>query len=383
MRGPLDGVRVIEMAGMGAAPFAAMMLADAGADVLRIDRITDVPSEADPPPRKSHLRGRRSVAIDLKNPSATGLLLELVSAADVLIEGYRPGTMERLGLGPQECLAANPRLVYVRATGWGQTGPLAPRAGHDINYVALSGVLHMIGPAGEPPVPPVNFLGDIGGGAYIAAFGAVTGVVSSIRTGKGRVIDAAMLDGASYMATMFHGQLATGSWEDERGANDFDGGAPWYGCYETKDGRFIAIGAYEQHFYDELLGVLGLDSAELPDRADKNQWPALRRALAARIRTRTRDEWEKLADGKDACLSPVLSMKEAPDHPHNMARDAFMGDPPVPSPAPRFDGHTVGSATPAQAGAQSRSGLREWGVAHHRIEELHRVGAVMSFGSGE
>jgi alpha-methylacyl-CoA racemase len=383
MTGPLNGIRVIEMAGMGAAPFAAMMLADAGADVLRIDRVTDVPSEADPAPRKSHLRGRRSVAIDLKNPSAKRLLIELISVADVLIEGYRPGAMEKLSLGPQECLGANPRLVYVRATGWGQTGPLAPRAGHDINYIALSGVLHMIGPAGQPPVPPVNFLGDIGGGAYIAAFGAVTGVVSSLRTGKGTVIDAAMLDGASYMATMFHGQLANGTWQDERGVNDFDGGAPWYGCYETKDGHSIAIGAYEQNFYDELLGVLGLDFEELPDRHDKAQWPALRSALAARIRTRTRAEWEKLADGKDACLSPVLSMREAADHPHNMARAAFMGDPPVPSPAPRFDGHAVDATAPTQAGAQSRSGLRDWGVAADRIERLHQVGAVMSFGSGE
>jgi alpha-methylacyl-CoA racemase len=291
--------------------------------------------------------------------------------------------MERLGLGPAECLAVNPGLVYVRATGWGQTGPLAPRAGHDINYIALSGVLHMIGHADRPPVPPVNFLGDIGGGAYIAAFGAVTGVVSSLRTGKGTVIDAAMLDGASYMATMFHGQLAGGTWEDERGVNDFDGGAPWYGCYTTRDGRSIAVGAYEQHFYDELLDVLGLDCANLPDRHDKSQWPALRSALAAKIGTRTRDEWEKLANGRDACMSPVLSMREAADHPHNVARAAFTGDPLVPAPAPKFDGQQFHPTTPAHAGEHSRSSLREWGVPSERIEELHRLGAVMSFGHGE
>jgi alpha-methylacyl-CoA racemase len=371
------------MAGMGAAPFAAMMLADAGADVLRIDRVSDVPSDANPPPRKSHLRGRRSVAVDLKNPSAKGLLNELLPMADVLIEGYRPGTMEKLGLGPRECLAANPRLVYVRATGWGQTGPLAPRAGHDINYIALSGVLHMIGPADQPPVPPVNFLGDIAGGAYLAAFGAVAGVVSSLRTGSGTVIDAAMLDGASYMATMFHGQLATGTWQDERGVNDFDGGAPWYGCYETKDGRSVAIGAYEQHFYHELLDVLDLDPRHLPDRDDKTQWPALRSILASRIRTRTRDEWEKLAEGRDACLSPVLSMREASGHRHNVAREAFVGDPLVPAPAPRFDGHSVDPTTPVQAGAHTRSALRAWGVGTDVIERLHRDCAVLSFGSGE
>jgi alpha-methylacyl-CoA racemase len=344
--GPLTSLRVIEFAGIGPAPFCGMLLADLGADVVRIDRPgggagVTLPAEAD-----FLGRGKRAVTLDLKDPAAVSAALELVSRADALVEGYRPGVMERLGLGPSVCLARRPALVYGRMTGWGQDGPLAARAGHDINYLALSGVLHAIGRRGGPPAPPLNVVGDFGGGALYLAMGVLAAVLHARGTGRGQVVDAAIVDGTASLATVCYAMLAAGYWRDVRGGNLLDGGCPWYDVYETADGRHVAVGAIEAPFYARLLAVLGLDAVSLPDQWDVGRWAELRTAFARRIRTRTRDEWAEAAAGEDACLTPVLGLTEAPGHVHLRARGTFLEPDtrPQPAAAPRFSG------TPARAG---------------------------------
>ncbi|MGH8875483.1 MAG: CaiB/BaiF CoA transferase family protein, partial [Acidimicrobiia bacterium] len=295
--GPLDGLRVVELAGMGPAPFCGMVLADLGADVVRVDRPAGLTGRADPSDVLN--RGKRSLAVDLKHPEGVGVLLRLVGASDALIEGFRPGVTERLGLGPEVCLARNPRLVYGRMTGWGQEGPLAPAAGHDIDYIALAGALHPIGRPGERPVPPLNLVGDFGGGGMLLALGVLAALFEAHRTGQGQVVDAAMVDGAALLTAMVHGALHDGRWSDRRGANLLDGAAPFYDTYLTADGEALAVGALEPQFYAELLDRLGLDPAELPDQMDRSRWPELRERFAQLFMTRTRDEWAEVFAGSD------------------------------------------------------------------------------------
>ena len=338
MAGILSGLRVIEMEAIGPVPFAGMMLADHGAEVLRIERPAKAADLGLPGTRVDTLgRGKASLALDLKAPEAIGQVLAIVATADVLIEGFRPGTMERMGLGPEACFAARPALVYGRMTGWGQTGPLAHTAGHDINYIALGGLLSAIGPA-ERPMPPLNLLGDFGGGGLMLAFGVMAALWRVARGGGGEIVDAAMMEGASLLGTALRGLRAGGLWQDAREANPYDGGAPWYDVYRTADGLFMAAGAIEARFYAEMLGRLGLDPATLPGQHDRARWPELRSALAARFATRTRAEWTAIFDGSDACVTPVMGMGEAPGEPHQAARGAFqmLQGAAQPAPAPRF-----------------------------------------------
>jgi alpha-methylacyl-CoA racemase len=371
MSGPLQGLTVIELAGIGPAPFAGMLLADLGADVVRVDR----PGESAFPGGDARHdlpgRGKRSIAIDLKRARGAELVRALAANGDVLIEGFRPGVAERLGIGPADCHAVNPRLVYGRMTGWGQDGPLAPTAGHDITYLALSGVLHAIGPAGGPPVPPLNLLGDYGGGGMLLAAGVLAALWSAQRTGAGQVVDAAIVDGAALLASQLYGLLHSGFWRDERGANLLDGGAPFYGVYETADGRHLAVGPLETKFYAEFADRLGLDPAQVPDQYDVAEWPRLRAAIAARLATRTRDEWLAVFDGRDACVAPVLSLREAaghdgPGHPHLAARGTFVDAHGVrqPAPAPRFDATPAGPPRlpPPHPGEHTREILLQWRV---------------------
>jgi alpha-methylacyl-CoA racemase len=322
-KGPLSGLRVIEFEAIGPGPFCGMMLADMGADVLLVDRPQDAKLGLG---RErwydSMLRGRRSVTLDLKTGGGVAAALLLAQKADALIEGFRPGVMERLGLGPELLLAHNPCLVYGRMTGWGQQGPLAARAGHDINYIALSGALNAIGRAGGAPVPPLNLVGDFGGGGMLLAFGIACGIIEARNSGRGQVVDAAMVDGAALLSTMFAGLIAGGQWREERGANTLDSGAPWYDSYATKDGRHVAIGAIEARFYAELIARLGLAAASLPPQHDRARWPELRARFAAAFLQKTRDEWCAVFDASDACFAPVLSFAEARAHPHAAARDA-------------------------------------------------------------
>ncbi|MGH8324487.1 MAG: CaiB/BaiF CoA transferase family protein, partial [Steroidobacteraceae bacterium] len=337
--GPLTGYKVIELAGIGPAPMCAMLLSDLGADVLRIDRLADAGLGISLPTKYSVLnRGRRSVALDLKRPEATAAILRLTEQADALIEGFRPGVMERLGLGPDVCLARNPRLVFGRMTGWGQDGPLALAAGHDINYIALSGALNTIGRRGQAPVPPLNLVGDFGGGALYLAFGVVAGLLEAQKSGKGQVIDAAMVDGAASLMSAIYGMHGSGFWTDERGGNVLDTGAHYYDVYETSDGKYVSIGSIEGKFYDELLRLSGLKNEELPPQNDRKSWPQMKDRVTALFRTRTRDEWCKIMEGSDICFAPVLSMDEAPHHPHNRHRGTFVESGGVlqPGPAPRF-----------------------------------------------
>lgn len=377
--GPLSGVKVLEIEAIGPVPWCGMMLADLGADVLRIDRPAPPPGLPPPDARFQFARrGRRAVIADLKDPAGVSSVLKLVARADVLIEGMRPGVMERLGLGPAPCLAVNPRLVYGRMTGWGQDGPLAEAAGHDINYIAMAGALHAIGPTGAAPVPPLNLLGDYGGGGMLLALGICAALVEARAGGRGQVVDAAMIDGVTSLMTPLFGQLAAGQWRDARGANALDGGAPWYGVYETADGRHVAVGAVEPQFYAALLRGLGLDEAELAPRADRARWPATRRRFAAIFRTRTRDDWVAAFAGIDACLSPVLSLAEAQVHPHARARAAFVpvGQDRHPAPAPRFSRTpaTVGRA-PGDRGEGGLSALADWGFAADELPALSVSGS--------
>lgn len=340
--GPLAGVRVVELAGIGPAPFCAMVLADLGADVVRIDR--PAPPGQGPAGGVDTLtegvmtRGRRSVVLDLKDPHDLTAALDLVADADALVEGFRPGVTERLGLGPDACHARNPRLVYGRVTGWGRDGPLAPRAGHDINYLALAGALAPVGRGGDRPVPPLNVIGDFAGGSLLLALGVAAALVESGHSGRGQVVDAAMVDGSSYLMTMMYELLGRGAWVEEREANPNDGGAPFYRTYETSDGEYVAVGAMEARFWATLLDGLGLDAAELGDPWDRAHWPELANRLSAVFRTRSREAWTAVFAGVDACVTPVLRMSEAPSHPHHVARGAFttLGGAPVPSPPVRF-----------------------------------------------
>jgi alpha-methylacyl-CoA racemase len=380
--GPLSGVRVVELAGIGPGPFAAMMLADMGADVLRVDRASDVRPEAFGVPHPDLLnRGRRSIGVDLKNPDGRQVVLDLIRNADVLVEGFRPGVTERLGLGPDDCLAINPRLVYGRMTGWGQDGPNAPFAGHDIDYLALTGALHGIGRADDRPVPPMNLLGDFGGGAMMLAFGVVCALFDVRAGGAGQVIDAAIVDGVSLLSTQIHALRRMGMWQDPRGVNLLDGGAPFYDTYECADGRHLAVGALEPRFYDELVRRTGFQPPEGDgrDRTDPSQWPAAREHWARLFRSRTRDEWAALLEQTDACVAPVLDWQEAPRHPHLAARQVFVERDGVdqPAPAPRFS-RTPGAIRrpPPQPGEHTDELLRELGLEGDRIGVLRAGGAV-------
>lgn len=360
--GPLAGVRVVEFAGIGPGPFCAMLLSDMGADVVRIDR----EGSRGAAPFEVTARGRRSVALDLKSEAGRATALALIAKADALIEGFRPGVMERLGLGPDAALAANPKLVYGRMTGWGQTGPLSHAAGHDLNYIALSGALHAMGRAGAPPSPPLNLVGDYGGGALYLAMGICAALFEAVRSGRGQVIDAAMTDGAASLAAMFYGLRAAGVWSDERDANLLDGGAPFYDCYECACGGFVSIGSLEPQFYALLLEKTGLqEDPAFAAQMDKSQWGAMSERLAALIKTRTRAEWTALMEGGDVCFAPVLTWAEAPQHPHNQARETFITKDGViqPNAAPRFS-RTPGAVQgpPPRAGQHTEEVLREWGV---------------------
>ena len=378
--GPLAGVRVVEIAGIGPGPFCAMMLADMGAEVLRIDRLGPTDLGLPVEPRFSVLtRGRRSVALDLKQPAAIAAVKRLVVKADALIEGFRPGVMERLGLGPDECLTANPRLVYGRMTGWGQEGPMAPAAGHDINYIALAGVLHSIGRRGSAPVPPLNLVGDFGGGGMYLAFGVVCALLEAGRSGRGQVVDAAMVDGAASLAAAVFGLRAKGMWNDERGDNILDSGAPWYDVYETQDGKYVAIGSIEGRFYGELLRLTGLTGEALPPQWEKARWGELRARLTEVFKQKTRDEWCRIMEGSDVCFAPVLSLVEAPAHPHNRARGTFVevDGVPQPGPAPRFS-RTPGAIgrPPAAPGQHTEEALRDWGFSADELTDLRKSGAI-------
>lgn len=338
--GPLSGVRVVEMAGIGPAPFCAMLLADMGADVLRIDRTGPSGLGVDFPPAYDFLaRGKRALALDLKAADDLAALRRLVGGADMLIEGFRPGVMERLGLGPEE-FPENPRLVYGRMTGWGQDGPLAVAAGHDLNYIAISGALDAIGPAGGPPAIPLNLVGDFGGGSLYLALGLLAALAEARTTGRGRVVDAAIVDGAANLLTMHYALYQTGQWPGPRGTNLIDGGAPFYALYETSDGLLVSVAAIEPKFYRELVERMELDPASLPPQYDRGRWPELRASLASAFATRTRADWCDRLEGSDACFAPVLTLEEARAHPHNAARGNVLvsGDIAQPAPAPRFSG---------------------------------------------
>ncbi|MEU0618598.1 CaiB/BaiF CoA-transferase family protein [Streptomyces albogriseolus] len=361
--GPLTGVRVVELAGIGPGPFAAMLLADLGADVVRVDR-PGGPGLGIDPARDVTNRNKRSVVVDLKTPDGAARVLDLAERADILIEGYRPGVAERLGVGPEECRARNPRLVYGRMTGWGQDGPLADRAGHDIGYIAVTGALGMTGEPGRPPVAPANLLGDYAGGSLYLVVGVLAALHHARATGTGQVVDAAIVDGTAHLTSMIHGMLAAGVWQDRRGANLLDGGCPYYGTYATADGGHMAVGALEPRFYAEFLRLLDLTDLA-GAHADVTRWPELRTRVAERFASRTRDAWTAVFEGTDACVAPVLSLREAPHHPHLAARSTFTDHAGItqPAPAPRFSATPATVRTgPARPGADTEDVARDWGV---------------------
>ena len=379
MAGPLDGLRVVEMVGLGPGPFCGMLLADMGAEVLRVDRVDTARAIDRSRPATSAMdRGKQAVAIDLKLPEGVETLLRLVEHADVLFEVFRPGVAERLGIGPDECMARNPRLVYGRLTGWGQDGPLAHAAGHDIDYIALAGALEPLGRAGDKPTPPINVLGDFAGGGMLLAFGIACAAFETVRTGKGQVIDAAMVDGAALMLAPFYSGRASGSW-GPRGTNFLDTGAHFYEVYETSDGKFVAVGTVEGKFYAELMKRLGLDY-DVAKQYDKSQWPEEKERLAAVFRTKTRDEWCELLEGTDACFAPVLSPLEAPEHPHNQARQTFLelDGIPQPAPAPRFSRTPAAvPEPPMHPGDDTEAVLGAWGFDADEVAKLRAAGAVL------
>lgn len=380
--GPLQGVTIIELAGIGPAPFAGMLLADMGARVVRIDRREDadlgIPGRA--PKYDVLARGRQSIALDIKSEAGREIVLKLAASADALIEGFRPGVIERLGLGPDMLLKANPRLVVGRMTGFGQDGPWADRAGHDIDYIALSGALHAFGRKGEAPLPPLNLVGDFGGGGMFLAFGVVCAILEARASGKGQVVDAAMVDGAAYLMAMIYGMRSAGRWADERGVNILDTGAPWYDTYRTRDGKWLAVGAIEKKFYAELLDRLGLAGrADLPGQFEMKRWDELRRIFAEAIAARTRDEWEQAFEGSDACVAPILSLDEVARHPHMAARGVLVEVDGVrqPAPAPRFSrtAATMGSP-PVPAGNDDDAVLMAAGYSAAEIARLKGNGVV-------
>ncbi|RFU41337.1 CoA transferase [Actinomadura logoneensis] len=377
-RGPLAGVRVVELAGIGPGPFAAMLLADLGADVVRVDRAASARKGGGATGGTDFTnRGKRSIAVDLKNERGREVVLRLVERSDVLLEGFRPGVTERLGLGPDDCLARNPGLVYGRMTGWGQEGPLAQSAGHDIGYIAITGALHAIGRAGGPPQVPMNLLGDFAGGSMYLVVGVLAALLESRASGRGQVVDAAIVDGTAHLSTFIHGFMAGGLWKDERGVNMLDTGAPWYDVYETADGRHMAVGALEPQFYAEFLRRLGLADADLPGQHDRDGWPELRERFAAAFKERTRDEWAEIFLPSDACVAPVLSMTEAAEHPYNTARDVFVerDGHRQPAPAPRFSRTAAGTdGGPALPGGHTRAVLADLGIDD--ADDLIASGAV-------
>jgi alpha-methylacyl-CoA racemase len=379
--GPLAGFRIIEMAGIGPAPFAATLLADMGAEVIRVDRreAADLGLPGREPKYDVLHRGRRSVAVDLKTEAGCAVVRKLAAKADALIEGFRPGVLERLGLAPEVLHKLNPKLVIGRMTGFGQDGPMAGNAGHDINYIALAGVLHMIGRKGERPVPPLNLVGDFGGGGMFLAFGVVCALLEAQKSGKGQVVDAAMVDGAAYLAAGIFGLYSQGSWADERGVNFIDGGAPYYDVYTTKDGKWLSVGAIEKRFFEELVEKLGLKLAELPKQHDRKGWPELRRRFTEAIASKTRAEWERIFEKSDACVAPVLALSEIEGHPHNAARGTFVTREGVlqPRPAPRYSRTRCEMGAPGRGrGADSEAVLGDWGFATGEIAELKKAGVV-------
>lgn len=375
MPGPLTGLRVLEMAGIGPGPFCAMMLADMGAEVVRVDRLAagflgGGGSIID--------RGRRSLAMDLKKPGATDIILRLIETSDVVLEGFRPGVMERLGLGPAICLARNPRIVYARATGWGQSGPLSSCAGHDLNYLAITGALHAMGYDDRPPTPPLHLLGDISGGAMLLAFGIVCALREAKESGQGQIVDGAICDGVSLLATAYHGWRANGKWADRRHSNMLDGGAHFYACYECEDGKFISVGAIEPQFYEQFLTLCGIDDPEFSQQWDRRKWPALRQRLVAFFKTRTRDQWCEIFQGSDACVAPVLEFSEAAAHEHNRARNSFVETDGIvhPAPAPRLSRTPARPGSIASAGQHTHELLLELGFSDSEIEGLRFDGTV-------
>ncbi|GAA2416932.1 CaiB/BaiF CoA-transferase family protein [Actinomadura vinacea] len=381
-KGPLSGVRVIELAGIGPGPFAAMLLADLGADVIRVDRPSAVRPGAASGGADFSNRGKRSIAVDLKSERGREVVLRLAEKSDVLLEGFRPGVTERLGIGPDDCLARNPRLVYGRMTGWGQQGALARSAGHDIGYIAVTGALHAIGRDGGPPQVPLNLLGDFAGGSMYLVVGVLSALLESKTSGQGQVVDAAIVDGTAHLSTFIHGMLAGGLWQDRRGVNMLDTGAPWYDVYETADGGHMAVGAIEPQFYAEFVRLLGLEDrdgeAALPGQHDRERWPEMRERFAAAFKTRTRDEWAKVFLPSDACVAPVLSLKEAAEHPYNTERDVFLehDGKHQPAPAPRFSRTAARTdGVPALPGGQSRDVLTDLGFDD--VDGLLDSGAVV------
>ena len=376
--GPLNSLKVVELAGLAPAPFATTVLADLGADVVRVDRAKpgfDVLTFPNDPLSRS----RRWIGVDTKNPEGRDIVLRLVEDADVLIEGFRPGVTERLGLGPDDCLARNPRLIYGRITGWGQDGPLAQAAGHDINYIGLAGALEPIGREGERPVPPLNLLADFGGGGMLLAMGVLAALVERSVSGKGQVVDAAMVEGSALLTAGLHGLRNIGMWSRGRGRNMLDGGAPFYDTYETSDGKYVAVGAIEERFWGDLLKVLEVDAESVADRLNPERWAAVREVLADRIRTKTRDEWTALAEGTDACLTPVLDTTEAAGHPHNVARETFVSleGHTQPAPAPKFSRTAPETPkAPVEPRSSTTDVLTELGYAPAEIDRLRTDGVV-------
>ena len=377
--GPLAGIKIIEFAGLGPVPFCAMMLSDLGAEIIRIDRKTSKPETITTRPGNPVDRGRRSLAVDLKRPEGIALVLKLLAQTDALLEGFRPGVMERLGLGPDVCFARNQRLVYGRMTGWGQTGPLAHAAGHDINYIALTGALHAMGRAGEPPAAPLNLVGDYGGGGMLLAVGVLAAILETRTSGKGQIIDAAMTDGSASLMTLFYGMKAAGLWSTQRSSNLLDGAAHFYDTYVCSDGRFIAIGAIEPQFYTLLLELCNIDDPDFSRQMSPAAWPQLKEKLTILFKTRSRLEWCELLEGTDVCFAPVLDMEEAPQHPHNQARETFITRDGVvqPAPAPRFSRTKPEiQHSPARPGEHSREILADWGFNADELRALEAAAAI-------
>ena len=376
-QGPLHGLKVIELAGIGPGPYAAMLLADMGADVVRVER-PGPPASSVPPDKDVLRRNRRSIVVDLRHPDGVRTVLSMAAKAEVLLEGFRPGVTERLGLGPDDCWAVNPRLVYGRMTGWGQSGPLAPSAGHDIDYIAITGALGSIGRVGEGPVPPVNLVGDFGGGSTFLVIGVLAALWEAARSGRGQVVDAAIVDGASSLTALLHGLMAAGQWTDQRGVNFLDTGVPWYDTYQTADAEWMAVGALEQKFYAEFTRLLGLSDDAAAFRNDPAMWPQLREAIAQAFSSQTRAEWTAVFEGTDACVAPVLSLTEAAHYPHLAARETFIDVDGLtqPAPAPRFSRTVAPTPTPPPAiGADTVDVLRDWGITN--ADQLIADGAVL------